>query len=229
MTEDLRLLERDSRLIQSLKQQFEGQTRVRIIEADAMEYPFGDTESPYMIVSNLPYNISVPLYLRILGSNHPPTFMVLMFQREVARRLVAKQQDPDYGHLSLVSHYLAEVRKRMDLPPGAFHPAPKVHSSVVTVKPSATPPNAVIWAAIAISRNLFCYRRKSLSRAFRIAFPDMDLSPGQLFSLAGEGRLDRKVDGLGPEDFLLLSEDIKLHHPPFFDRMHQMGKELLKP
>ncbi len=227
MTEDLRLLERDSRLIQSLKHRFEENPGVRIMEADAMDYPFGEAGEPYIVVSNLPYNISVPLYLRLLGADNPPVFMVLMFQREVARRLLAKQVDADYGHLSLVTSYLADVRKRMDLPPGAFHPPPKVHSSVVTVRPGLTPPSPVVWAAIAISRNLFCYRRKSLSRAFRTAFPDLDIPPGEIFPDAGPGRLERKVDGLTPEDFLSLSSDIQLHHPPFFDRMHQMGKELL--
>ncbi|MHB8421415.1 MAG: 16S rRNA (adenine(1518)-N(6)/adenine(1519)-N(6))-dimethyltransferase RsmA [Leptospirales bacterium] len=229
MTDDLCLIERDPRLIGSLQRLFQDSPVVRILEADAMLYPFGKTESRYMIVSNLPYNISVPLYLRLLGSDNPPVFMVLMFQREVAKRLLARQEDPDYGHLSVVNFYLAEVRKRMDLPPGAFHPAPKVHSSVVTVRPDGSPPAPTVWAAIALSRNLFCYRRKSLSRAFRTAFPDQSLPPGMIFPDAGAGRLDRKVDGLTPQDFLRLSEDIQLHHPLFFDRMHQMGKEFLNP
>ena len=228
-THDLRLIERDPRLVSALKNLFQNQPEVRILEADAMTYPFGKTESRYMVVSNLPYNISVPLYLRLLGSDNPPAFIVLMFQREVARRLLAKQEDPDYGHLSIVNFYLAEVRKRMDLPPGAFYPAPKVHSSVVTVRPGGSPPTPAVWAAIALSRNLFLYRRKSLSRAFRTAFPDQNLPPGEVFPAAGSGRLDRKVDGLTPQDFLRLSEDIQLHHPLFFDRMHQMGKELLNP
>lgn len=153
--------------------------------------------------------------------------MVLMFQREVAKRLLAQKDDPDYGHLSVVTSYLAKIRKRMDLAPGAFNPAPKVHSSVVTVLP-LTIRDDHTWAAIALSRKLFCYRRKSLGRALRTAFPgDEDFFRGNAFP-TGEDFFSRKVDSLGPEDFRTIADRAKTHHLPFFARMIKEGKELLK-
>ena len=228
MTDDLWLVERDARLVEGLQTTFLDNPGVRIVEADALDVPFGEDGSPYIIVSNLPYNISVPLYLKFLGSDFPPVFMVLMFQREVAKRLLAKKSDPDYGHLSVVTSYLAQIRKRMDLAPGAFNPAPKVHSSVVNVLPLSVR-EELSWAAISLSRKLFCYRRKSLGRAFRTAFSgDHALFGGTFFQTETEF-FSRKVDSLSPDDFRELAIRAKSHHLPFFDRMAKEGKELLKP
>ncbi|MHB1926277.1 MAG: 16S rRNA (adenine(1518)-N(6)/adenine(1519)-N(6))-dimethyltransferase RsmA [Leptospirillum sp.] len=227
MTDDLWLIERDARLMDGLRASLPEESRVRIIETDALGFDFGSDLSPYIVVSNLPYNISVPLYLKLLGGDFPPVFMVLMFQREVAKRLVAKKGDPDYGHLSVVTTLLARISKKMDLQPGAFSPAPKVQSSVVTVQPARTPEEGT-WAAIALSRKLFCYRRKSLARAFRIACPETGKTAGEIFPRADSAFLARKIDDLGPDDFLNLAIQSKHHLPLFFDRMHSEGKELLK-
>lgn len=223
-TEDLLLIEKDLRLISDLRQKFENTPNVRIVEADALSYPLETIPAPYAVVSNLPYNISVPLFLRLIGSETPPAFMVLMFQREVARRLVAKPGTPDYGHLSVVSDFLATISKRMDLLPGSFFPKPKVHSSVVTVRTKAGPIGPDAWAAIALSRQLFLYRRKTLSRAFRTAFPE---GPDPSSWLTGLGRIPEKirVDDLAPGDFLEIARALRLHAPSFFDRMLLTGKE----
>ncbi len=227
MTNDLWLVERDSRLVETLRTTFSQNPGVKIHEADAMDLSFGEDRSPYILVSNLPYNISVPLYLKFLASDFPPVFMVLMFQREVAKRLLARKNDPDYGHLSVVTSYLAQIRKRIDLAPGAFTPAPKVHSSVVTVLPVSVHESCT-WAAISLSRKLFCYRRKSLGRALRTAFSGEPLFDGTFFQTE-TAFFSRKVDSLGPEDFRELAIMAMNQHPPFFDRMAQEGKELLKP
>ncbi|KGA93093.1 Dimethyladenosine transferase [Leptospirillum ferriphilum] len=228
MTADLWLVERDRRLAEPLRTTFSGNSGVRILEADAMELSFGNDRSPYILVSNLPYNISVPLYLKFLASDFPPVFMVLMFQREVAKRLLARTTDPDYGHLSVVTSYLAQIRKRIDLAPGAFYPAPKVHSSVLTVLPLPVQDECT-WAAISLSRKLFCYRRKSLGRALRTAFPGEESLADGTFFQSETDFFSRKVDSLSPEDFQELAASIRNHHLPFFDRMAQEGKELLKP
>ncbi|WP_077304897.1 16S rRNA (adenine(1518)-N(6)/adenine(1519)-N(6))-dimethyltransferase RsmA [Leptospirillum ferriphilum] len=228
MTEDLWLVERDRQLAETLRKTFSETPGVRILEEDAMEFSFGNDRSPYILVSNLPYNISVPLYLKFLASDFPPVFMVLMFQREVAKRLLARTTDPDYGHLSVVTSYLAQIRKRIDLAPGAFYPAPKVHSSVVTVLPLSVQDECT-WAAISLSRKLFCYRRKSLGRALRTAFSgEESLLDGTFFKTETDF-FSRKVDSLSPEDFRKLAASARNHHLPFFDRMTQQGKELLKP
>lgn len=223
-TEDLILIEKDIRLISDLQKKFANTPNVRVVEGDALSYPLENIPAPYAVVSNLPYNISVPLFLRLIGSRTPPAFMILMFQREVARRLVAKPGTSDYGQLSVVSDFLATISKRMDLLPGSFFPKPKVHSSVVTVRPKTGRAGPDTWAAIALSRQLFLYRRKTLSRAYRTAFPE---EPDPTSWLTGSGRISEKirVDDLSPDDFLEIARTLRLHAPSFFDRMLLAGKE----
>lgn len=228
-TDELLLIEKDARLISGLRQKFGDTRNVRIVEEDALTYPFDTIPVPYAVVSNLPYNISVPLFLRLLGARKPPAFMVLMFQKEVARRLVAKSGTPDYGHLSVVSTFLATITKRMDLLPGSFFPRPKVQSSVVTVRPRTDEPGPDTWTAIALSRQLFLYRRKIFSRAFRTAFPDFPLDLSFCFSGTERDFMKTRVDDLAPSDFLAIAEKIRLHAPLFFDRMFRMGKEHVSP
>ncbi len=228
-TDELLLIEKDSRLISGLRQKFGDNRNIRIVEEDALVYPFESVSAPYAVVSNLPYNISVPLFLRLLGARKPPSFMVLMFQKEVARRLVAKSGTPDYGHLSVVSTFLATITKRMDLLPGAFFPRPKVQSSVVTVRPRTDEPDPDTWVAIALSRQLFLYRRKILSRAFRTAFPDLPPALSSCFSETDQDFMKTRVDDLAPRDFLDIAQKVRLHAPLFFDRMFRMGKEQVTP
>jgi 16S rRNA (adenine1518-N6/adenine1519-N6)-dimethyltransferase len=114
--------------------------RLRLIEGDALGLdPAALTDAPRKIVANLPYNIATALLLRWLDHIAEYEGLTLMFQREVAERLVAAPRSPAYGRLSVLVQWLTEPKLLFDLPPRAFVPAPKVTSSVVALTPRPAP------------------------------------------------------------------------------------------
>jgi 16S rRNA (adenine1518-N6/adenine1519-N6)-dimethyltransferase len=120
------------------------------------------------IVGNLPYNISSPILFKLLDASRSGLFAdaTLMLQREVADRLVATPGTGDYGVLTLSTMVRADVVRLLDLPPGAFRPAPKVRSSVVRLD-FRPPPSQVTdpELLVEIVRSVFTQRRKTMSNA----------------------------------------------------------------
>jgi 16S rRNA (adenine1518-N6/adenine1519-N6)-dimethyltransferase len=114
--------------------------RLELVEGDALKLdPAALTPGPRSIVANLPYNIATALLLRWLDRIGEYQSLTLMFQREVAERLVATARSPAYGRLSVIVQWLTLPKILFDLPPRAFVPSPKVTSSVVSLRPRATP------------------------------------------------------------------------------------------
>jgi 16S rRNA (adenine1518-N6/adenine1519-N6)-dimethyltransferase len=123
------------------------------------------------VVGNLPYNLSTPILFRLieLQKRHGAFFdATLMLQREVADRLVARPGSRDYGVLTIMLALAADLRKLLDLPPGAFRPAPKVRSAVVglTFRPS---PVRIADEQIfeAVTKRIFSQRRKTLANGLK--------------------------------------------------------------
>jgi 16S rRNA (adenine1518-N6/adenine1519-N6)-dimethyltransferase len=113
--------------------------RLELVEGDALKLdPAALAPAPRRIVANLPYNIATALLLRWLDRIGDYQSLTLMFQREVAERLVAQPRSPAYGRLSVIVQWLTEPKILFDLPPRAFVPSPKVTSSVVSLTPRAT-------------------------------------------------------------------------------------------
>ena len=113
--------------------------RLELVEGDALKLdPAALARAPRRIVANLPYNIATALLLRWLDRIGDYQSLTLMFQREVAERLVAQPRSPAYGRLSVIVQWLTEPKILFDLPPRAFVPSPKVTSSVVSLTPRAT-------------------------------------------------------------------------------------------
>ena len=113
--------------------------RLELVEGDALKLdPAALVPAPRRIVANLPYNIATALLLRWLDRIGDYQSLILMFQREVAERLVATPRSPAYGRLSVIVQWLTEPKILFDLPPRAFVPSPKVTSSVVSLTPRAT-------------------------------------------------------------------------------------------
>jgi 16S rRNA (adenine1518-N6/adenine1519-N6)-dimethyltransferase len=120
------------------------------------------------IVSNLPYNVGTALFLKWLLGPWRPSVMTLMFQKEVALRIVARSGGADYGRLSVISQALCETRLVMDLPARAFTPPPKVDSAVVVATPRAPrPPDTLIKALESVTGAAFGQRRKMLRSALK--------------------------------------------------------------
>ncbi|MCA0401481.1 MAG: 16S rRNA (adenine(1518)-N(6)/adenine(1519)-N(6))-dimethyltransferase RsmA [Proteobacteria bacterium] len=166
-------IERDSRCIaalQAVSARYPG--RLTLIEADAMRFD----PLPLLagrkarIVANLPYNIGTQLLIGWLRAQWPPFYasMTLMFQREVARRIVARETVPDeYGRLGILANWRCETKILFDLPPSAFTPPPKVTSSVVSLIPRATPEAAPLEALEKITGAAFAQRRKMLRQSLK--------------------------------------------------------------
>ena len=134
-------IERDPRCLAALGEiaaRYPG--RLEIVEGDALALdPVALSQAPRKIVANLPYNIATALLLRWLDNIGEYQSLTLMFQREVAERLVAAPRESAYGRLSVLVQWLCEPRILFDLPPRAFVPPPKVTSSVVSLAPRLQP------------------------------------------------------------------------------------------
>jgi 16S rRNA (adenine1518-N6/adenine1519-N6)-dimethyltransferase len=118
---------------------------------------------PLRIVSNLPYNVGTPLLIKWLTGPLPWEAMALMFQKEVAERIVAPAGGEAYGRLAVIAGALAQASIVMDLPPRAFTPPPKVSSAVVLLRPRPVRPSAAeVKALEAVTHAAFGQRRKML-------------------------------------------------------------------
>jgi len=154
--------------------------RLDIIAADAKEVDFAllARSSPVRIVANLPYSVATPLLISWLKSDPwPPWFdrMVLMFQREVAERIVAPPGGKDYGRLAVLSQWRTLPRILMTLPAQAFTPRPKVNSALVELVPRAQPqPSCDVNALERVTAAAFGQRRKMLRAALRQITPDSE-------------------------------------------------------
>jgi len=163
-------IERDPRCIAALKEleaAFPG--RLAIVEGDALEVDIPAlVAAPRKIVANLPYNIATPLLIRWLGEARRYESLILMFQKEVAQRLVAAPGSAAYGRLSVLTQWLCDVRLLFDIPPQAFVPAPKVTSTVVQLTPRAAPLAACEQALLErVTAAAFGQRRKMLRQSLK--------------------------------------------------------------
>ncbi|HSG05339.1 MAG TPA: 16S rRNA (adenine(1518)-N(6)/adenine(1519)-N(6))-dimethyltransferase RsmA, partial [Nitrospiria bacterium] len=98
---------------------------VQLVHADALEFPFDTLPSPFVVIGNLPYSISTPLLFRLLKYRQCIDRMIIMVQKEVARRMVARPGTKDYGPLSIGIQYYTEPRIAFSVPPGCFKPPPR--------------------------------------------------------------------------------------------------------
>ena len=180
-------IEKDPRCLPALEQisaHYPG--RLNIMLEDATEFdPSGLPPGPKVIVGNLPYAIATNLLIGWLCAEPwPPWYesMTLMFQREVAERIVAAPGSKAYGRLSVLTQWRAKARILFHLPPQAFTPQPKVESSLVRFQPLAVPTPACSRRALeTITGAAFGQRRKMLRSSLKQATPE----PERLLLAAG--------------------------------------------
>lgn len=143
--------------------------RLRIVAADALatELP-ALVPPPRVIVANLPYNIGTALLVRWLGEAAAYESLTLMFQQEVAERIVAAPGTAAYGRLAVLASSVAEARLLLRVPPAAFTPPPKVWSAVVRLVPRPDQPAPALLRAIErVTAAAFGRRRKMLRSALK--------------------------------------------------------------
>lgn len=143
--------------------------RLRVIEGDAMKVSHG-IEGPYHIVSNLPYNVGTALFTGWLsGEAWPPQWqsLTLMFQQEVAQRIVAAPGSDAYGRLAVLAQWRSSARIAMKVHRSAFTPPPKVMSAMVHVVPAAMPPEVSARMLERVTEAAFGQRRKMLRQSLK--------------------------------------------------------------
>lgn len=153
--------------------------RLQVINGDALEVDvLSHLTPPIRVVANLPYNVGTELLVRWLTPKEWPPFwesLTLMFQREVAERIVAKPRTEHYGRLALLVQWRCEAKIVLHLPPEAFTPAPKVHSAVVHLTRLDGPRYPADGAVLArITAMAFNQRRKMLRSSLKGMGPDIE-------------------------------------------------------
>jgi 16S rRNA (adenine1518-N6/adenine1519-N6)-dimethyltransferase len=154
--------------------------RLDVVAADAREVDYAslNLRPPARIVANLPYSVATPLLIGWLKTEPwPPWFdrLVLMFQREVALRIVAKPGARDYGRLAVLSQWRTSPRILLNVPAAAFTPRPKVDSSIVEFVPKeAAQPRCDVAALERVTAAAFGQRRKMLRSSLRQITPDTE-------------------------------------------------------
>ena len=172
-------IERDRRCIAALVEieaHYPG--RLTVIEGDALATDMAALgDGPTRIVANLPYNIATPLLVGWLQAEPWPPFyesMTLMFQREVAERIVAAAGSKAYGRLGVLAGWRAEARILFDIDPRAFTPPPKVTSSVVSLLPHAEPLSTDTAMLERVTAAAFGQRRKMLRQSLKALGVDVN-------------------------------------------------------
>jgi 16S rRNA (adenine1518-N6/adenine1519-N6)-dimethyltransferase len=168
------VIEKDNDLAISLKKNLEDS--VKIINDDVLKIDETDLDADVLTVfGNLPYNISTEILcnwiLNIRNKNFWFDNLVLMFQKEVADRIIAKFNTKNYGRLSILSNWKLEIEKICDVRPSSFFPKPKIDSSVLLLKPKlnffplTNPKNLE-----KLTRIFFMHRRKMLKKSYNVLF-----------------------------------------------------------
>jgi 16S rRNA (adenine1518-N6/adenine1519-N6)-dimethyltransferase len=195
-------IEMDRRCLPALAElgeTFPGQ--LSVIEGDAMKLDHGEAmgRQPFHVLSNLPYNVGTALFVKWLsGEDWPPQWLTLtlMFQREVAERIVASAGGNAYGRLAVLAQWRSSARLAMKVHRSAFTPPPKVMSAVVHVTPAAMPEGVSARMLERLTEAAFGQRRKMLRQSLKGV-------PGALEALASVGIDEtRRAETLSVAEFV---------------------------
>lgn len=200
-------VERDRRCLPALDElaeAFPGQ--LRIIEGDAMKIdPAAEIGAPFHIASNLPYNVGTALAVGWLGGNAwPPPWksLTLMFQREVADRIVAAPATEAYGRLAILAQWRAKAAIAMPVHRSAFTPPPKVMSAVVHIVPEKAPEGVRMATLEKLTAAAFGQRRKMLRQSLKAV-------PGAIAALEAAGIAeDRRPETVSIAEWCALARQL---------------------
>ncbi len=198
-------IEKDTRclpVLADLQAAYPGQ--LRVIEGDALSMDHGELMggAPYDVLANLPYNIGTPLFTGWMGGEDwPPQWrsLTLMFQQEVAQRIVAQPGSSAYGRLSVLGQWRSHARLAMKVHRSAFTPPPKVMSAIVHIEPVPAPAGVSAKRLEALTAAAFGQRRKMLRQSLKAL-------PGALEALSALG-IDptRRAETLSVDEFVAIA------------------------
>jgi 16S rRNA (adenine1518-N6/adenine1519-N6)-dimethyltransferase len=201
-------LELDERLIPLLRKEFGMLRNVEIVQADAIDFPYGTLSDRWKVVANLPYNISTPIIQRLIACKDKFTVLTLMLQQEVAERVASLPGGKEYGYLSVLVQLYTEPRIHFMVPPDAFTPKPVVNSAVITL-------NVRDRIAVAVSdekyfmrvvKAAFSQRRKTLRNSLK----QLDIPVEKMAMVLNKTGIDlnRRAETLTIKEFGLLVDHL---------------------
>lgn len=163
-------IEKDIRFKKILEKISKIYTNFEVLFADALNFKFEeilkDKQDKLTVISNLPYNISNPIMLHFLKNIHLFDELILVFQKEVAQRIVAKHGNKNYGRISILVNIMCHSEYLMEIPPHCFNPQPKVTSAAIKLIPKKNQPDAEIIKIIdKITHIAFQQRRKQIKNS----------------------------------------------------------------
>ena len=192
---DVTAIELDRRLLEVLDTTLASYDNVRIIHGDVLklDVPSIMNHKPFKVVANLPYYITTPIIMSLLESKLPIERLVVMVQKEVALRMVAKPGIKDYGALSVAVQYYTEPDIVLDVPPKSFLPAPAVTSSVIRCVLRDKPPVDVIDEKLffRVVKVGFAQRRKTFANTMKTT----GLSKDRIEELLAKANIDGQRRG----------------------------------
>ena len=188
-------IELDTRLLEVLDTTLAQYSNVTIVHGDVLklDVPSIMNNEPFKVVANLPYYITTPIIMSLLESRLPIERLVVMVQKEVALRMVAKPGTKDYGALSVAVQYYTKPDIVLDVPPKSFLPAPAVTSSVIRCVLSDKPPVDVIDEKLffRVVKAGFAQRRKTFANTMKTT----GLSKDRIEELLAKANIDGQRRG----------------------------------
>lgn len=200
-------VEKDPRCLpalQAVAERCPGQ--LTVVEGDALTVDLADLAGgPFRVVANLPYNVGTQILLNLVTAPvWPPQWaeLVLMFQKEVAERIVAREGDDHYGRLGVLCGWRTRAEILFEVSPQAFTPPPKVTSAIVRLTPRADPLPASLDALEKVTSHAFGQRRKMLRQSVKAIGGE---------ALLARARIDptRRAETLSVEEFVRLANELR--------------------
>ena len=178
------VIEKDKRLVEILRKKFEN--KINIINDDMLNFSYeSNLEKELIIFGNLPYNISTQILSKWIKMKNLNIFckkFILMFQKEVADRIIAEVNSKNYSRLSIISNWKMNIKKIMDIDPKNFNPAPKVKSTILTFEPKKK------FFKIQDGKNLehitnvfFNQKRKMIKKPMKVLFKNYEEISKELY------------------------------------------------
>ena len=208
-------IELDKDLVVGLKKRFGSQPRFTLQEGDVLSVPLvppGGIPSN-KVVANIPYNITGPLLERLVGRLGKPIetrykLLVLLLQKEVADRILAKPGQSNFSALSVRLQLIAKCRKVCQVPPSCFQPPPKVHSEVIAIEPvhfEQCLDQVMAHRVEVLLRKAFASRRKMLRNSLSGLVPLGDL---EAFAKEAGVNLSQRPQELSPGKWLVMAKNL---------------------
>jgi 16S rRNA (adenine1518-N6/adenine1519-N6)-dimethyltransferase len=199
----------DPEACELLQVRFSAQPHFHLLQGDAVRLPLPEG-APWSVVGNLPYNAATPILGRLLTEGITWERMVLMFQLEVAQKLMGVPGTKAYGPLSVLAQLCARLTRLVKLGPGSFRPSPKVDSAVVLFEPRGDAPSlAERKALLLVLHRSFTHRRKTLANNWQGALGAEALSQIGLASAL-------RAEVITPAAWLLATRELLNNHPEVF-------------